>query len=81
MRLKKKIYVYIFNYIWKICFQAKYLANLSKWIDQKANSIKTYDDYNRGVISWSGTYTIASFDENDIGLNEFVKFKVCIIIQ
>lgn len=50
---------------------------MSKWIDQKSNEIKIYDEYNRGVLSWSGTYTIASFDEFGVGLTAFEIFKVC----
>jgi len=49
---------------------------MSKWIDQKSNDIKIYDEYNRGVLSWSGTYTIASFDEFGVGLTAFEIFKV-----
>lgn len=52
---------------------------MSTWIDKKSNDIKLYDDYDRGVVSWSGTLTIASFTDYGIGLNAFEKFKVCII--
>lgn len=52
------------------------MSDISKWIDQKSNDIKSFDDYNRGVISWSGTYTIASFEEFGIGLEAFEQFKV-----
>lgn len=54
---------------------ARYLSDMSKWIDEKSKEIKTYDDYNRGVISWTGTYTIASFDDFGIGWTAFEKFK------
>uniref|UniRef100_A0A2H8TS50 DNA 5'-3' helicase n=1 Tax=Melanaphis sacchari TaxID=742174 RepID=A0A2H8TS50_9HEMI len=54
---------------------ARYLSDLSKWIDQKSGDIKNYDDYNRGVLSWSGTYTIASFDDFGVGLTAFEMFK------
>ncbi|XP_060833332.1 Fanconi anemia group J protein homolog isoform X1 [Rhopalosiphum padi] len=54
---------------------ARYLSDLSKWIDEKSNDIKTYDEYNRGVLSWSGTYTIASFDDFGVGLKAFEMFK------
>lgn len=53
------------------------MSDLSKWIDEKSSDIKSYDDYNRGVISWSGIYTIASFNDFGIGLTEFENFKVC----
>lgn len=52
---------------------------MSTWIDQKSNDIKSYDDYDRGVVSWSGGLTIASFTEHGIGLKAFEKFKVCIV--
>jgi len=50
---------------------------LSKWIDKKSDEIKSYDDFDRGVVSWSGMYTAASFEDFDIGFKEFEKFKVC----
>jgi len=52
---------------------------MSKWIDTKSSEIKSFDDFNRGVISWSGIYTITSFNDFGIGLTDFEKFKVCII--
>lgn len=60
-----------------IDFQAQYLSDMSKWIDKKSGEIKSFDDFNRGVISWTGIYTIASFNEFDIGWTAFEKFKVC----
>ncbi|XP_050544911.1 Fanconi anemia group J protein-like isoform X3 [Daktulosphaira vitifoliae] len=55
---------------------AQYLSDLSIWIDKKSAEVKSYDDYNRGVISWSGIYTVASFNEFGLGLDTFEKFKV-----
>lgn len=63
--------------ILRFYLQARYMSDISKWIDQKADDIKSFDDYNRGVISWSGMYTIASFEEFGIGLKAFEQFKVC----
>lgn len=53
---------------------------MSMWIDQQANDIKSYSTHDRGVVSWSGTLTIASLTEYGIGLEAFEKFKVGIII-
>ncbi|XP_050434380.1 Fanconi anemia group J protein homolog isoform X2 [Adelges cooleyi] len=54
---------------------AQYLSDLSVWTDKKSAGIKSYDDYNRGVISWSGVYTVASFNEYGLGLDKFESFK------
>ncbi|XP_025422796.1 Fanconi anemia group J protein homolog isoform X2 [Sipha flava] len=54
---------------------AQYLSDMSKWIDQKSTEIKSFDDYDRGVISWSGMSTTASFNEFGIGSEAFEKFK------
>jgi len=73
-------YECVYTCICPLTFQARYLSEMSQWIDQKSGDIRSYDDYNRGVISWSGAYAIASFDNFGIGSTGFEKFKVRLFV-
>ncbi|KAL1459669.1 hypothetical protein WDU94_011626 [Cyamophila willieti] len=57
---------------------AKFLASLGQWMHTMKGEVKEDVTNQKGAVSWSGSYIVASFTNHELGPEEYLYFKTCL---
>uniref|UniRef100_A0A8D8SD65 DNA 5'-3' helicase n=1 Tax=Cacopsylla melanoneura TaxID=428564 RepID=A0A8D8SD65_9HEMI len=57
---------------------AKFMASLGQWVHAMKGEVKDDASTQKGAVSWSGSYIVASFTNHGLGPDEYLYFKACL---